>query len=80
MVDGPPLYTSKEALGILTVNLGNFVRGRKKTVPGKFVAHVDRKDGDNVGPLVKSLARSQSHIACVLEANNVDLEEVAYLV
>ena len=80
MVDGPPLYTSKEALGILTVNLGNFVRGRKKTVPGKFAAHVDRKDSDNVGPLVKSLARSQNHIACVLEANNVDLEEVAYLV
>ena len=69
MLDGPPLYTSKEALSILTVNLGNFVRGRKKTVPDKFAAHVDRKDNNGVGPLVKSLARSQSHIACVLEAN-----------
>ena len=28
---------------------------------------------------MKSLARSKSHIACVLEANNVDIEEVAYL-
>ena len=80
MLDGPPLYTSKEALSILTVNLGNFVRGRKKTVPDKFAAHVDRKDNNGVGPLVKSLARSQSHIACVLEANNIDVEEVAYLV
>ena len=44
MLDGPPVYTSKEALSILTVNLGNFVRGRKKTVPEKFAAHVDRKD------------------------------------
>ena len=80
MLDGPPVYTSKEALSILTVNLGNFVRGRKKTVPEKFAAHVDRKDYNGVGPLVKSLARSKSHIACALEASNVDIEEVAYLV
>ena len=80
MLDGPPVYTSKEALSILTVNLGNFVRGRKKTVPEKFAAHVDRKDYNGVGPLVKSLARSKSHIACVLEASNVDIEEVSYLV
>ena len=33
MLDGPPVYASKEALSILTVNLGNFVRGRKKTAP-----------------------------------------------
>ena len=80
MLDGPPVYTSKEALSILTVNLGNFVRGRKKTVPDKFAAHVDRKDYNGVGPLVKSLARSKGHIACVLEASNVDIEEVSYLV
>ena len=80
MLDGPPVYTSKEALSILTVNLGNFVRGRKKTVPEKFAAHVDRKDYNGIGPLVKGLARSKSHIACVLEASNVDIEEVAYLV
>ena len=80
MLDGPPVYTSKEALSILTVNLGNFVRGRKKTVPAKFAEHVDRKDYNGVGPLVKSLARSKSHIACVLEASNVDIEEVSYLV
>ena len=34
--DGPPIYTSKDYLSILTVNLGNFIRGRKKTVPEKF--------------------------------------------
>ena len=80
ILDGPPVYTSKEALSILTVNLGNFVRGRKKTVPEKFAAHVDRKDYNGVGPLVKILARSKNHIACVLEASNVDIEEVSYLV
>ena len=31
MLDGPPVYTSKDTLSILTVNLGNFVRSRKKT-------------------------------------------------
>ena len=77
MLDGPPVYTSKDTLSILTVNLGNFVRGRKKTVPAKFAQHVDRKDYDSVGPLVKS--RSKSHIACVLEANNVDYDEMTYL-
>ena len=34
--DGPPVYTSKDYLPILTVNLGNFIRGRKKMVPAKF--------------------------------------------
>ena len=79
MLDGPPVHTSKDTLSILTVNLRNFVRGRKKTVPAKFAQHVDRKDYNGVGPLVKSLARSKSHIACVLEANKVDIEEVSYL-
>ena len=79
MLDGPPVHTSKDTLNILTVNLGNFVRGRKKTVPAKFAQHVDHKDYNGVGPLVKSLARSKSHIACALEANNVDIEEVSYL-
>ena len=78
MLGGPPVYTSKEALSILTVNLGNFVRGRKKTAPEKFAAHVDRKDYNGVGPLVKSLARSKSHNACVLEASNVDIKEVRH--
>ena len=79
MLDGPPVYTSKDTLSILTVNLGNFVRGRKKTVPAKFAQRVDRKDYDGVGPLVKSLARSKSHIACVLEASDVDYDEMTYL-
>ena len=77
--DGPPVYTLKDTLSILTVNLGNFVRGRKQTVPAKFAPHIDRKDDSGVGPLVKSLARSKSHIVCVLEASNVDIEEAAYL-
>ena len=80
MQDGPPVYTSKEALSILTVNLGNFIRGRKNTVPAKYAQFVDRKDNSGVGPLVKSLARSKSHIVCLLEASNLDIEEVAYLV
>ena len=79
MQDGPPVYTSKDTLSILTVNLGNFVRGRKKTVPAQYAPHIDRKDDSGVGPLVKSLARSNSHIVRVLEAGNVDIEEAAYL-
>ena len=42
MQDGPPVYTSKDTLSILTVNLGNFVRGRKKTVPAQYAPHIDR--------------------------------------
>ena len=80
MQDGPPVYTSKEALSILTVNLGNFIRGRKKSAPAKYAQFVDRKDSSGVGPLVKSLARSKSHIIRLLEASNLDIEEVAYLV
>ena len=34
--DGPPAYTSKESLAFLTVNLGNFIRGRKNAIPEKF--------------------------------------------
>ena len=79
MLDGPPVYTSKDTLSILTVNLGNFVRGRKKTVPAKFAQHVDSKEYDGVGLLAKSLARSKSHIACVLEASNVGYNEMTYL-
>ena len=77
MQDGPPVYTSKEALSILTVNLGNFIRGRNKTAPAKYAQFVDRKDNLGVGPLVKSLARSKSHIICLLEASNLDIEEAA---
>ena len=78
--DGPPVYTSKDSLSILTVNLGNFIRGRKKTVPAKYAQLVDKKDDSGVGPLVKSFARSKSHIICLLEASTLDIEEVAYLV
>ena len=80
MQDGPPVHTSKEGLSILTVNLGNSIRGRKKTVPAKYAQFVNRKDNSGVGPLVKSLPRSKSHIVCLLEASNLDIEEVAYLV
>ena len=45
--DGPPVYTSKDTLSILTVNLGNFVRGRKQTVPAKYAPHIDRKEYDS---------------------------------
>ena len=62
------------------MNLGNFIRGRKKTVPAKHAQLVDKKDDSGVGPLVKSLARSKSHIICLLEASTLDIEEVAYLV
>ena len=63
MQDGPPVYTSKDTLSILTVNLDNFVRGRKKTVAAKFAPHIDRKDDSGVGPLVKSLVEAKATLS-----------------
>ena len=78
MQDGPLVYASKEACPFSPRTWQ--LRGRKKTVPAKYAQFVDRKDDSGVGPLVKSLARSKNHIICLLEALNLDIEEVAYLV
>ena len=75
----PPVYTSKESLSVLTVNLGNFVRGRKKTVPAKYAQLVDRKDDSGVGPLVKASLEAKATL-CVCLSSNLDIEEAAYLV
>ena len=50
------VYTSKIGLGYLTVNLGNFVRGRKSTLPKVYAEFIDELDDSGVGPMVKSLA------------------------
>ena len=49
------VYTSKIGLGYLTVNGGNFVRGRKNTLPKVYAGVVDELDDSGVGPMVKSL-------------------------
>ena len=56
------VYTSKIGLGYLTVNLGNFVRGRKSTLPKVYAEFIDELDDSGAGPMVKSLARSKSHL------------------
>ena len=75
------VYTSKIGLGYLTVNLGNFVRGRKNTLPKVYAGIVDELDDSGVGPMVKSLlARSKSHLILLNEASELLDSEVAYLV
>ena len=78
--DGPPIYTSKDGLSFLTVNLGNFVRGRKNSLPSKFADLIEQQHEDGVGILVKSLARSKSHMIILLEAGSLNMQEAAYLV
>ena len=65
------VYTSKIGLGYLTVNLGNFVRGRKNTLPKVYAGVVDELDDSGVGPMVKSLARSKSHLILLNEATEL---------
>ena len=73
------VYTSKISLGYLTVNLGNFVRGRKSTLPTVCAEFIDTLDDSGVGPMVKSLARSKSHLILLNEASQLLDSEVAYL-
>ena len=63
--------TSKLNLGFLTVNLGNFVRGRKNTLPAVYADFIDEKDDAGVGPMVKCLARSKSHLVLLNEASQL---------
>ena len=74
------VYTSKIGLGYLTVNLGNFVRGRKSTLPKVYAEFIDELDDSGVGPMVKSLARSKSHLILLNEASELLDSEIAYLV
>ena len=74
------VYTSKIGLGYLTVNLENFVRGRKSTLPKVYAEFIDEPEDSGVGPMVKSLARSKSHLILLNEASELLDSEVAYLV
>ena len=73
------VYTSKISLGYLTVNLGNFVRGRKSTLPKVYAEFIDQPDDSGVGPMVKSLARSKSHLILLNEASELLDSEIDYL-
>ena len=64
----------------LTVNLGNFVRGSKSTLSKVYAEFIDELDDSGVGPMVKSLARSKSHLILLNEASELLDSEVAYLV
>ena len=73
------VYTPKLSLGYLTVNLGNFVRGRKCTLPAVYANFIDEADDSGVGPMVKSLARSKSHLILLNEASQLVDSEIDYL-
>ena len=62
------------------MNLGNFVRDRKNTLPKVYAGFIDELDDSGVGPMVKSLARSKSHLILLNEASELLDSEVAYLV
>ena len=73
------VYTPKLSVGYLTVNLGNFVRGRKCTLPAVYANFIDEPDDSGVGPMVKSLARSKSHLILLNEASQLVDSEIDYL-
>ena len=60
--DDGHIHASKDSLGFLTVNLGNFVRGRKTTLPAVYAELIDERDSAGAGPMVQSSARSRSHL------------------
>ena len=71
--------TSKTSLGFVAVNLGNFVRGRKYTLPAVYAGFFDEPDSAGVGPMAQSLARSRSHLILLNEASELLDSEIAYL-
>ena len=52
VTSGPFVRSSKEALTVLVVNLVNFIRGKKSTMPPAFSAFYDDRSHDGVGPFV----------------------------
>ena len=72
------IYTSTTSLGFLTVHLGNFVRGRKYTLPAAYAEFFDERDNAGVGPMVQSLARSRGHLILLNEAYELIDPEIAY--
>ena len=79
--DGPvPIYTSKTKYTALILNLGNFIRGRKKTAPSTFSDYIEYdSSGDSRGALIKSIAQSKSHLFMLREATNVTQGEKDFL-
>ena len=79
--DGPvPIYTSKTKYTALILNLGNFIRGRKKTAPSTFSDYIEYdSSGDSSGALIKSIAQSKSHLFMLCEATNVTQGEKDFL-
>ena len=73
------IYTSKTSLGFLTVNLGNFARGHKNTMPAVYQEFFTTLDDAGVGPMLQSLAHSRSHLILLSEASELTDSEVAYL-
>ena len=73
------IFTSRASLGFLTVNLGNFVRGRKYTLPAVYEGFFNTRDDSGVGPMVQSLARSRSHLILLNEASELTDDEITYL-
>ncbi len=76
---GARLYQSKDRLSVMVLNLGNFVRGKKNTVPPAYSDHIEELETKPPGIFIKSLARSKSHLILLNEASKITAQDVAYL-
>ena len=55
------------------------MRERKNTLPAVYAEFIDERDDADVGPMVKPLARSRSHLILLNEASQLVDSEIAYL-
>ena len=62
----------------LVANLGPFCCGRKGNLPSAYYDLVEF-DKDDIGPLVKSVAQSKSHLFCLRESGEITPDELAFL-
>ena len=75
---GRPVSTSKSYLTVMVLNLGNFERGRKNTVPREYREFVS-KGNDGISVLVRAMALMKSHVFLLQEASTLSPEDLTYL-
>ena len=79
--EGPvPIYSSRSKYTALVLNLGSFVRNRKRSTPSVFSEIIDHDDsGESVGLLLKSIAHAKAHIFMLREAGELNESELDFL-
>ena len=79
--EGPvPIYNSRSKYTALVLNLGSFVRNRKRSTPSVFSEIIDHDDsGESVGLLLKSIAHAKAHLFLLCEAGELNDSELDFL-